>query len=45
VVFSHGWPLSADARDAVPGRAQLQVAHELADRSQFFKDLSGAFYA
>ena len=37
VVFSHGWPLSADAFDQI--RAAVQ-----ADRSQFWKDLTLPFY-
>jgi len=37
LVFSHGWPLSSEAFDQI--RAGV-----LADRSQFFKDLSAPFY-
>src|SRR2546430_456199 len=40
IVFSHGWPLSADAFEAFD---QIR-AGVIADRSQFFKDLTMPFY-
>src|SRR2546423_1474812 len=39
VVFSHGWPLSADAFED-----QMLFLAERGYRSQFFKDLSAPFY-
>jgi pimeloyl-ACP methyl ester carboxylesterase len=46
VVFSHGWPLSADAwEDQMLFLAARGIrASVLADRSQFFRDLSAPFY-
>src|SRR5438477_5722853 len=42
VVFSHGWPLSADAwEDQAFDQLRASV---VADRSQFWKDLSLPFY-
>src|SRR5437773_2608524 len=39
VVFSHGWPLSADAWEE-----QMFFLTSLADRGAFFKDLTMPFY-